>query len=132
MKRLFSTIFLTLLSTALFAGPLDGRWSFDSKAEGQKGKGKRAGKTIQTVLDLKAEGETLTGHLSANAGKRARTIDLTEGKVNGNQISFTTVQKSKNGERKLVWSGVLDGDQLKLTRKREGGKRGQEVVAKRQ
>ncbi len=132
MKKLFSTILLTLFTTALFAGPVDGRWSFETKAQGQKGKGKRAGRTIQTVIDLKAEGDVLTGHLSSNAGKRARTIDLMNGKVSGNQVSFTTVQKGKNGERKLLWSGVIDGDQLKLSRKREGAKRGQDVVAKRQ
>lgn len=129
MKKLFSSIVLTLITTALFAGTVDGRWSFESKAAG---KGKRAGQTVTTFLDLKTNGETLTGHLSSNAGKRARTIDVADGKVQGDNISFTTTQKGKNGERKMMWSGVLDGDQLKLTRKREGGKRGQNLVAKRQ
>jgi hypothetical protein len=129
MKNLFSPIIILVFAGSLLAGPIDGKWQFETKTAEGKGKG---GKTVSTVLDLKAEGSKVTGQVSASAGKRNRSADIVDGKLDGNRVSFTTVEKTKKKEVKLLWSGVLEGDQLKLTRMKEGRKRGTDVLAKRQ
>ncbi len=54
-----------------------------------------------------------------------------DGKVTGNEFSFTTVQTTKKGEQRLDWHGTVDGDTLQGTRSRSGGKRGTSFTAKR-
>ncbi|MCC6365343.1 MAG: hypothetical protein IT165_17655 [Bryobacterales bacterium] len=43
-----------------------------------------------------------------------------------------SVQQTREEEMKVTWEGRLSGDELKGTRKREGGGRGMEFTAKRQ
>ena len=68
----------------------------------------------------------------AGGKKRSGTAQIQDGKIEGNQFSFTTVQISKKkGEQKETWQGTVDGDTLQGTRSRAGGKRGQPFTAKR-
>jgi hypothetical protein len=57
---------------------------------------------------------------------------IQNGKIEGDRISFTTVQKGKNGDQIFVWEGTLQGDQISGERRRDGAKRGLPFVAKRQ
>ena len=51
------------------------------------------------------------------------SVAIQDGKIEGNQFSFTTVQTSKKkGDQKVEWKGTVEGDQLKGTR--SSGKRG--------
>jgi hypothetical protein len=59
-------------------------------------------------------------------------MTIQNGKIDGDRISFTTVQKGKNGDQTYIWDGTIQGDQINGERKREGGKRGQAFIAKRQ
>jgi hypothetical protein len=127
MRRLFSTIAIALFTSVLLAAAgLDGKWKIETELQTKK----RGKVTATSVLDLKSEGGKLTGTVTASAGKRDRTLDITDGKVDGNQISFTTVQKTKKREVKLLWKGTIEGDTLKLTRSVEG-RREQSLTAKR-
>lgn len=130
MKKLFSTIALTLATAGMLLAGVDGKYSYETKMP--EGKGKRAGSVITTVIDLKAAGDKLSGTVTLAAGKRDRTAEIKEGKVEGNTVSFTTVMTSRKGESSTInWKGTVEGDELKGTRAVAGRKRSQEFVAKR-
>jgi hypothetical protein len=48
-------------------------------------------------------------------------LPLQEGKVSGNQISFSTTIDAGGNSIKILYKGALSSDQLKMTRQREGG-----------
>lgn len=131
MKRL---LLAAILSAALaFAAGIDGRWTSEIAARTPK-KGAKAGKPGNpTVLtfNFKSEGGKLTGTVRGGAGKRATSMDIQNGKIEGDRFSFTTIQKTKNGENKFSWSGTLKGDEFQGTRSRDGARRGQSFTAKR-
>ena len=120
-----------LVASAALAGPVDGNWTFEQKMKGRKGSGEV---TVNTVLTLAAEGDKLTGSVSSNRGKRGRSLTIQDGKIEGNKISFVTVQKNRkaNKEMKVRWEGTVEGDQLQGTQSAEGRKkRGTSFTAKR-
>ena len=88
MKKL--AILLCLAVGTLFAGA-DGRWNAEFKITSKK-----KGTEIRNVsLDLRTSQGTLTGTVSGGAGKKARPLEIQNGKINGDRFSFTTVQKGK-------------------------------------
>jgi hypothetical protein len=115
---------------ALGAASVDGQWKGELSA--QKGrKGKRANKQAAAAqspaavtFDLKANGSDLTGTVTSAKGKRPRPLAITGGKIDGDKVSFTTVQRARKGERKIHWEGVVEGDKLTGTCTPEGGRRG--------
>jgi hypothetical protein len=50
-----------------------------------------------------------------------RTIEIKDGKIDGNKFTFNTVMNTPNGEFKMVYEGTVEGDTLKGTSTREGG-----------
>ncbi len=119
-------------SLAAMTAGIDGEWTSESKAKGKKGGGTE--RTITSTFDLKQEGVKLVGSASMSAGKRSRTAEIQDGKIEGNRFSFTTVQKGRKGEnneRKRFWEGTLAGDELKGTFAARRGGRGTTFTAKR-
>ncbi|HUQ95855.1 MAG TPA: hypothetical protein VM120_29530 [Bryobacteraceae bacterium] len=130
MKKLLSVIAMTLLAGALYAGPIDGKWRAEFKIPEGKG-GKRGGGTVVTLFDLKSDGSTLAGSITMSRGRRDRTTEIQNGKIEGGKFTFTTVQQGRNGEAKIIWEGTVTGDELTGTRAREGRRRGREFTARR-
>ena len=66
-------------------------------------------------------GETLTGKMYGdNAG-----TPITDAKISGSQITFS-VRSQLNGQlNKLVYTGTIEGNEIRLKREREGGRNGQ-------
>lgn len=124
MKKV--AVLLMLAVASLFAGA-DGRWNAEFKITSKK----KGTETRTVSMDLRAAQGTLTGTVTA-AGKKARPLAIQNGKIDGDHISFTTVQQGKNGDQTYMWEGTLQGDQMSGERKRDGAKRGQAFVAKRQ
>jgi hypothetical protein len=103
---------------------LNGNWSAEVQPHGKKAK--KA--IVSVILSLTTDGKQISGTVSM--GKRA--IPVQEGKLDGSNFSFATVRKGKKGESRVLWTGTLDGDQIRGTRAREGAKRGASFVGKRQ
>ncbi len=120
-------LLLCLAATVLF-GAADGRWNAEFKA-----KNKKTGTEMTRVeaLDLHTSQGILTGTVTGS-GKKARPQTIANGKIEGDRISFTTVQTGKKGSQTYLWEGTVQGDQINGERKRDGAKRGQSFVAKRQ
>ena len=105
-----------LLAYAAFAA-IDGKWEAERKLE-------RDGQafTIIQTFDLKNDGGKLTGTLTMKFGDmEPRTVEIKDGKVEGDKFSFTTTMSTPNGDFKTAYSGTVEGDTLKGTAEREGG-----------
>ncbi len=104
--------------SAFSAADIDGKWS--ATYDTQNG-------SVTTTWELKADGNKLTGKASSSFGDR----DLTDGKIDGKDVSWTEVINTGGNEIKVTCKGTLNGDELKLSR--AVGEFGTtEVVAKRQ
>jgi hypothetical protein len=119
--KILSTAFLCciLIAGAAMAAAIDGKWVSERKMD-------RGGEsvTIKQVLDLKANGNKLTGSVAMTFGEREMKTEIGKGKIDGAKFSFETVMTTPNGEFKTTWEGTVEGDVLKGTTKREGGQGG--------
>jgi autotransporter translocation and assembly factor TamB len=115
---------LALLSCALaavaFAAGVDGKWTFETQG--------RNGPQTSTI-NLKADGAALTGTISGRGGDTA----IEDGKVDGNNISFSVTREMQGNKITIKYSGTVSGDELKLKFERPGqnGPTPVEVTAKR-
>ncbi len=114
-------IFLALLCGVIaLAADVNGKWSAEMPGRG--------GNSRQMIMTLKADGATLTGTVS---GPRGDT-DIQDGKVDGDNISFSVVREFNGNSFKLNYSGKVNGDEIHFTVSREGGNAaGREFTAKR-
>ncbi len=104
MKRrvcIGSALLVILTATLMFAADVNGTWSGEVK--GPDGNG------FQLTFHFKQDGAKLTGTVSSQAGD----IEISDGKVDGDKISFTV---SFNGMT-IQHDGTISGDTIKLTTK---------------
>lgn len=108
-----STKLITLLSLLLAltmaaaAADVTGKWV--AQVAG------RNGQTREQTFNLKADGATLTGTVS---GRQSDTA-ITDGKIDGDKISFAVKMERNGNTTEQKYSGTVSGDELKM--KREGG-----------
>ncbi|HEX4948980.1 MAG TPA: hypothetical protein VFZ34_20040 [Blastocatellia bacterium] len=119
---ILSACFLFAFMTVAWAADVDGKWVAQIPG--------RQGNTQETTFNFKAEGGKLTGTMSGRQGD----VQISDGKIEGTNISFNVVREFNGNTFKLVYKGVLSGDEIKFTRTMEGGQGGgqaQEFTAKR-
>ena len=100
---------LGLLLALAMAADISGKWTGDMPGRG--------GDTTATTFTFKADGEKLTGSMTGPQGE----IPLQEGKIAGSQISFSTTLDFGGNTIKILYKGTMSGDQMKMTRERDGG-----------
>ena len=86
----------------------------------------RNGQTREATFTFKQDGATLTGSTSGRQGD----TPIADGKVEGDTISFTVTRSFNGNEVKLMYKGVVQGNQINFTQQREGGEP-REFIAKR-
>lgn len=120
-KRTFvqACVCLALAAAQLFAGDVSGKWAMEMA-------GRDGEKRVQT-LNLKADGDKLTGTMSGRQGER----EISNGKINGDEISFSMTFEMGGEKRTMLYTGKLVGEELKLNVKSENGNMSRDVVAKR-
>ena len=74
---------------------------------------RRGGEMAETTFVFKSEGGKVTGTMSGQQGE----VALNDVEVKGDEVSFT----STGGNAKIVFKGTVAGDEIKMTRAREGG-----------
>jgi len=125
MKTLlrFATLVLTVVALigAARAADVDGKWSaeFDTQIGVQK-----------YVFELKADGEKLTGKATFERQYQKGDVELKEGKVVKDAVTFVEVLKFQDMEIRIEYTGKLAGDEIKFSRK-IGDFATEELVAKR-
>jgi hypothetical protein len=116
--------FALFTASALSAADIDGKWKaeFDSQVGPQK-----------LFLELKAEGEKLTGKATADRGAQFGKTEtaITNGKIVKDEVSFSEQVKIQDNEITIEYKGKIVGDELKLHRK-VGDFAEYDIVAKRE
>ena len=129
-KLFFATTILLVLAFAAVAADLSGKWVAESPGRG-------GGPAVKTTFDLKADGTKLTGTVAGGMGRQGGEApppaEISNGKVDGNKVSFEVKRQGPNGEMVMKYEGTLSGDDLKLTQSFEtpNGPRTRELVAKK-
>ena len=120
MKRAVRFICLASLAVVgLFAADISGKWTGDMPGRG--------GDTTPTTFVFKADGDKLTGTMTGPQGD----VPLQEGKIAGDQISFSTTLDFNGNSIKILYKGAASGGQIKMTREREGRGQPREFTIKR-
>jgi hypothetical protein len=114
-KLLFVTTILLVLAFAAVAADITGKWIAEQP-------GRQGGPPRQTTFTLKADGAKLTGTMSApgRGGAEPTPIEITNGKVDGNNITFEVKRTMGGNEIVSKYEGTLSGDELKLKTTRMG------------
>jgi hypothetical protein len=80
----------------------------------------------EMTLKLKAEGEKLTGTITLppRGGAEATDVAITDGKVKGDEISFSVVREFGGNSITNKYEGKISGDTIKGTQPAFRGRRG--------
>ncbi len=100
MKYFSFVAVLLLLSSFAFSADIDGKWS-----------GTITGMDMKVEFVFKAAGNTLSGTHIVNGQETA----FKDGKIDGNNISFTVALDMGGQQTKIEHKGVISGDQIKMT-----------------
>ncbi|HXK07780.1 MAG TPA: hypothetical protein VMS37_35630 [Verrucomicrobiae bacterium] len=97
------------MAAAAFAADVTGTWT------GQMN-GPDGGMTI--AFHFKQDGSRLTGSVDGPGGE---PMQITDGKVDGDKISFAVVFDGGGGGMKILHEGTVKGDEITLNIKMDGG-----------
>lgn len=122
IKKLGITLlFLALGSVSAFAADFNGKWTGD--VQGRMG-------TQTLTFDFHVDGATLTGKITTPRGD----VDITNGKVDGDTISFDQVLNFNGNSFTISYKGTAAADgTIKFTRTfgSDGDRPPQDFIAKR-
>ena len=112
-----AVLVFALSSVAAFAADFNGKWTAD--VQGRNG-------TQTMTFEFHVSGSALTGKVTTQRGDS----DISDGKVDGDNISFSQTMNMQGNEMKVMYTGKAEGDTIKFSR--QMGDRGTtEFVAKR-
>jgi hypothetical protein len=103
-------VLLALVGSAL-AADVTGKWV--AQVEGRQG-------TVENTFNFKVDGTKLTGTMDTGRGES----EISEGKVDGDVISFVIVRQFGENEMKILYTGKVAGDEITFTREMQGGMMG--------
>jgi uncharacterized lipoprotein YehR (DUF1307 family) len=107
MKRLL--VLAAICAVAASAADISGTW---------KGTADVQGNTVERTFVFKVDGAKLTGETTS---EMMGTSTITDGKIDGDNISFTITAKFQDNEMKMNYKGKVTGDTIKLTVEFQGG-----------
>jgi hypothetical protein len=123
IKKLGITVlFLALGSVSALAADFNGKWTGDVQG--------RNGNTQTLTFDLHVDGAALTGKITTPRGD----VDITNGKVDGDTISFDQVLNFNGNSFTISYKGTAAADgTIKFTRTfgSDGDRPPQDFIAKR-
>jgi len=102
-KTALALLFVTLGAATALAADVTGKWTGTvTTPRGDQ----------QITFTFKADGAALTGTVTTPRGD----TDITEGKIDGDTISFVQVLTFGENQIKINYTGKVDGDTIKFTR----------------
>ena len=121
MKLTITLATLAFIPGIAFAADATGIWNaeFDTQIGPQK-----------YAYTLKQDGDKLTGKAIASARGQTREVELKDGKVDGDKVSFVELMDMGGREIRITYTGTIAGGELKLTRS-VGDFAKEEIVAKK-
>jgi hypothetical protein len=112
MKLMTVVLLMGLFVTTALATDVSGTWA------GEKRTGE--GGVFQLTINLKADGNKVTGAVVSRAGE----IKIEDGTINGDQVSFSTKIVREGVEKKQNYTCKIDGDKMKVHQQFEGAEKG--------
>jgi opacity protein-like surface antigen len=112
-------IAVAILAVVVQAADVTGKWTGAVPT--------RDGGTREATFNFKQDGEKLTGTMTGPQGD----IELKDGAVKGDDVSFNVALSFGGNDVKLNYKGKVAGDEIKFTRTREGADQKQEFTVKR-
>jgi hypothetical protein len=103
-----TTALLVLCSIAVFAADINGKWV------GQVVMGQ--GQVTEQTFFFKVQGGKLTGTVTTPTGE----MQISDGKVGGDEISFATIIEYRGNQMKMVYKGKISGNEIRFVHGREG------------
>lgn len=102
-KLALALLFVTFGAMTALAADVSGKWSGTiTTPRGDQ----------QITFTFKADGAALTGTVTTPRGD----IDITDGKIDGDTISFTQKMSFNGNDITINYTGKVDGDSIKFTR----------------
>lgn len=117
MRLLVTTLALAL---SAFGADLTGKWKGSMQG--------RDGNAREISFQFKADAGKLTGSMTGPMGNE---VEISDGKVDGQNLSFKVVLEFNGNAMSLNYTGKLEGDDLKLKMQREGAPRAMEMMLKK-
>ena len=108
-----------LLAVFAVAADITGKWKAETTG--------RDGQTRTTTFNFKVDGSKLTGTVSGRMGD----TEITEGKIDGDAISFVVMREFQGEQRKIQYKGKVVGEEIKLSVQFGPDMPPREMVAKR-
>ena len=110
MKMFFAvTVLILSMAMTVVGADIAGKWV----AEQESPMGAQ-----QTTFTFTVNGTALTGTVT---GGRGGDSEISEGKIEGDDISFAVVRTMGENEMKTLYRGKVSGDEIKFTTERQGG-----------
>jgi len=116
-KTALALLFVAFTAIGAHAADFNGKWTaeFDTQMGPQK-----------YTYEFHVDGATVTGKAISERGETA----ITEGKIDGDNITFVEALSINGMDIKITYTGKIDGDTIKFTRK-IGDFATEELTAKR-
>lgn len=106
-KLLFVVSILLVAALGAYAADASGKWTWDQQG--------RQGNTTTVTLNLKQDGSKLSGTVSQpGRGGNAMESPISDGTINGNDVSFKVSRETPNGSFTTTYKGTLKGDTMDL------------------
>lgn len=118
MKKLILS--LIAVGALAFGADVTGKWTAEVPGRG--------GQTRTQTFTLKQDGSALTGTAS---GMQGQENPISEGKVDGDKVSFAVKVEFNGNAFKMTYEGKLEGEELKMKSSREGSDQVREFTAKK-
>ena len=109
MKFLSILFAFSLMAVTALAADVSGTW---------KGTADIQGNTVERTFVFKVDGTKLSGETTSEMMGKST---ITEGQVDGDNVSFTINVKFQDNEMKLTFKGKVSGDSLKFDVEGVGG-----------
>lgn len=118
-KTVCALLYVTLFTVLAWAADISGQWKAEFTAPD--------GATRQNTFTFKQDGEKLTGTVASAMGE----VQIQEGKVAGDAVSFFVMRNFGGNDVKLSYAGKAAGNEIKFKVTFEGADRELEVTAKK-
>jgi hypothetical protein len=113
MKITLTAALVGVFAIAAFAADVTGKWTAEIPGRG--------GNMTTNTFALKQDGAKVTGTME---GGRGGPVEITDGKAEGDDVSFTVTRTFNDMTFKQVYKGKVSGSEIKFTRTMEGGQGG--------
>ena len=125
-KLLFVTTILMIAAFGLLAADVSGKWVAETP-------GRNGGPPRQVTFTFKVDGSKLTGTVSQAGRNGNMETEISDGKVDGDNISFKVTRTMGDQQMTTEYTGTVSGDAINLKMNMNGpnGPMTRELTAKK-